>query len=199
MNKTSKKTQQLVGTAVLVAIIILLQTLLGSISIGPFTITLTIIPIIIGAVLYGPATGALLGAIFGVVVCVQVVTGAAGAGSTMMLELNAPATIIVCIVKGLAAGLIAGLACNLFREKNLYIGIIVAAILAPVANTGIFTIALVTVFRSLAEQWALGAGAASVGAYILTGIIGINFVIELTADLVLSPIIYRIIKAVKAA
>lgn len=199
MNKTSKKTQQLVGTAVLVAIIILLQTLLGSISIGPFTITLTIIPIIIGAVLYGPATGALLGAIFGVVVCVQVVTGAAGAGSTMMLELNAPATIIVCIVKGLVAGLIAGLACNLFREKNLYIGIIVAAILAPVANTGIFTIALVTIFRSLAEQWALGAGAASVGAYILTGIIGINFVIELTADLVLSPIIYRIIKAVKAA
>ena len=79
MQNVSSKTKQLTGTAVLIAIIILLQTMLGSIQIGPFTITLTLVPIIIGAVLYGPLTGAFLGLVFGVIVSIQVVTGAAGA------------------------------------------------------------------------------------------------------------------------
>ena len=74
MINKENSTQKLAGTAVLVAIIIILQVAFGAIQIGPFTITLTMVPIIIGAILYGPYTGALLGAVFGVVVCIQVVS-----------------------------------------------------------------------------------------------------------------------------
>ena len=197
MQNVSSKTKQLTGTAVLIAIIILLQTMLGSIQIGPFTITLTLVPIIIGAVLYGPLTGAFLGLVFGVIVSIQVVTGAAGAGSTMMLEMNPVATITVCIVKGLAAGLVAGLAAAAAGKKHMWLGILLAAILAPIVNTGIFTVALVTIFGPLAQQWAEAAGSASVASYILAGIIGVNFVVELAADVILAPIIMRIVCAIR--
>ena len=197
MNNVSVKTKQLTGMAVLVAVIIILQTMFGSIQLGTFTITLTMVPIIIGAILYGPAAGALLGLVFGIIVSIQVVTGAAGAGSTMMLELNPAATIIVCLLKGAAAGFAAGLAARALGRKNLWLGVIGAAGIAPVCNTGIFSIALVTIFRSLAEEWALGAGASSIGAYVLAGIIGINFVIEMIVDVVMAPVILRIINAVK--
>ena len=197
MQNVSSKTKQLTGTAVLIAIIILLQTMLGSIQIGPFTITLTLVPIIIGAVLYGPLTGAFLGLVFGIIVSIQVVTGAAGAGSTMMLEMNPVATITVCIVKGLAAGLVAGLAAAAAGKKNMWLGILLAAILAPIVNTGIFTVALVTIFGPLAKQWAEAAGSASVASYILAGIIGVNFVVELAADVILAPIIMRIVCAIR--
>ena len=190
-------TKKLAGIAVLVAIIILLQAVFGAIPLGPFTITLTMVPIVIGAALYGPFIGAFLGAVFGIVVSIQVVTGAAGAGSTMMLEYQPVITIVVCIVKGLVAGLVAGLAVKSLGKKNLYVGIIAAAILAPLCNTGIFTIALITIFRPLAEQWAQSADAAAVASFIMVSIIGVNFVIELTVDLILSPVILRIIQAIR--
>jgi len=199
MNTTSGKTKQLVGTAVLIAVIIILQTAFGSISIGTFTITLTMVPIIIGAILYGPLTGAFLGAVFGVIVVIQVVTGAAGAGSTMMLELNPAATVAVCIIKGLAAGLVSGIAAKALGRKNLWLGVIAAAVLAPICNTGIFSIALVTIFRTLASEWAVVAGASSIGAYVLAGIIGVNFVIELIVDVVMAPVILRILHAIQAS
>ena len=66
------------------------------------------LPIIIGAILYGPMGGAILGAAFGIVVSIQVVTGAAGAFSTAMLEFQPAATILVCLLKGIAAGAAAG-------------------------------------------------------------------------------------------
>lgn len=199
MNTVSNQTQKLVGTAVLIAVIIVLQTAFGSIQLGPFTITLTMVPIIIGAVLYGPLTGALLGAVFGIVVVIQVITGAAGAGSTMMLTMNVPATVILCILKGLAAGLVAGAVASGLGKKHLFAGIIAAAVVAPICNTGIFTAGLVTIFAPLAQQWAEGAGASSVWGYILAGIIGVNFVIELIVDVVMAPIILRIIQAVRAS
>ena len=77
----SSRTRRLTGTAVLIAVVIILQTMFGSIQLGTFTITLTMVPIIIGAILYGPLTGARLGLVVSVIVVIQVVTGAAGAGS----------------------------------------------------------------------------------------------------------------------
>lgn len=193
----SKNTKVLTGTAVLTAVVLILQFVFGSIQVGPFTITLTMVPIIVGAALYGWKTSTLLGTVFGIVVVIQVITGAAGAASTMMLELNPAMTIILCILKGMMAGLVAGLAAEFIGKKNLWVGILVAAILAPVVNTGIFCIGLVTIFKELAQQWALANNAASIGAFILGGILGVNFLVELLVDIVLSPVILRIINAVQ--
>ena len=59
--KTNKNhVQRLVATAILAAIVIVLQ-LFVSIPIGIFTITLTLVPIMIGAIMFGPSCGAFLG------------------------------------------------------------------------------------------------------------------------------------------
>ena len=65
--KASAKTQRLTGLALMTGIIIVLQIVASFIKFGPFTITLALAPIIIGAALYGAGAGAYLGGVFGVV------------------------------------------------------------------------------------------------------------------------------------
>ena len=49
--KNQNFVRNLVGTAILAALVLALQLLLGSLKLGPFNITLTLVPIILGAVL----------------------------------------------------------------------------------------------------------------------------------------------------
>ena len=72
--------RKMIYTAMLAAVVVVLQ-LFVSIPLGMFTITLTLVPIMLGAILFGPTSGAFLGGVFGVVVAIQVITGAAGAAN----------------------------------------------------------------------------------------------------------------------
>ena len=90
MSNSKFNVRKLVGAAVLAAIIVVLQLVVSSIHVGPFSITLALIPIIIGAIVYGPGTGAGLGAVFGLVVCYAVVTGADAGGFLMFQEKPEP-------------------------------------------------------------------------------------------------------------
>ena len=51
----------MVGIAVLAALVVVLQLLSSVIKIGTVSITLTLIPIVVGAAFYGPGAGAILG------------------------------------------------------------------------------------------------------------------------------------------
>ena len=73
--KASAKTQRLTGLALMTGIIIVLQIVASFIKFGPFTITLALAPIIIGAALYGAGAGAYLGGVFGVVVFIACAAG----------------------------------------------------------------------------------------------------------------------------
>ena len=194
MNEEHSNTQRLAVLAVLTAIVIILQVAVV-IPLGPFTVTLTMLPIIIGAILYGPMGGAILGAAFGIVVSIQVVTGAAGAFSTAMLEFQPAATILVCLLKGIAAGAAAGAFFRLFRRRSFYLGVVMAAVIAPVINTGIFSIACLTIFRSLIEN-ALGTSGNLLFVF-LTTFIGLNFLVEFGVNVALTPVVMRILRAVK--
>ena len=194
MNKEHSNTQRLAVLAVLTAIVIILQVAVV-IPLGPFTVTLTMLPIIIGAILYGPMGGAILGAAFGIVDSIQVVTGAAGAFSTAMLEFQPAATILVCLLKGIAAGAAAGAFFRLFRRRSFYLGVVMAAVIAPVINTGIFSIACLTIFRSLIEN-ALGTSGNLLFVF-LTTFIGLNFLVEFGVNVALTPVVMRILRAVK--
>ena len=194
MNKEHSNTQRLAVLAVLTAIVIILQVAVV-IPLGPFTVTLTMLPIIIGAILYGPMGGAILGAAFGIVVSIQVVTGAAGAFSTAMLEFQPAATILVCLLKGIAAGAAAGAFFRLFRRRSFYLGVVMAAVIAPIINTGIFSVTCLTIFRSLIEN-ALGTSGNLLLVF-LTTFIGLNFLVEFGVNVALTPIVMRILRAVK--
>lgn len=189
MNSTNKKTEQvkkLVLMALLTALVAVLAYLGGFIKLGSFaSINLTLVPVVVGAALYGPAAGAWLGG-------VSAATFFLTADSAFWLGLSIPGTIITVLVKGIMAGLCAGLVFNLLKNKNKYIAVIASAIVAPVVNTGIFIGGCFVFFIDAVQDMAAAQGK-SLWAYILIFFIGLNFVFELLANIILSPAILRII------
>lgn len=185
-NTTRFTTRKLVGIAALTAIVIILQLVGSSIRFGVFSISLVLIPIVVGAALYGLAGGAWLGLVFGAVV---LLSGDAGP----FLAVNPPGTIVTVLVKGIAAGLAAGLVYKLLEQKNRYLAIVIAAMACPIVNTGVFLICCKVFFMPTINEWAEGAGFSSAGTYMILGLAGVNFLLELAVNVVLSPVIMRII------
>ena len=126
----AQKTQTVVGLGLLTAIVIVLQALAVGIRFGVFNITLVLVPIIVGAALYGWKAGAWLGFVFGVVVLFT------DAGA--FLAINIPGTIVTCILKGALAGLCVGLIYSAIAKKNKTVAVITSAFTAPNVNTGVF-------------------------------------------------------------
>ena len=186
MQNNTGKTRKLTGIAIFTAIVIVLQLLGSFIRFGPFSISLVLIPIVVGAAMYGTAAGAWLGFIFGLVV---LLSGDAAA----FLGVNALGTIITVIAKGTLAGLCAGLVFRALEKTNTYVAVIVSAVVCPVVNTGIFLIGCLLFFMETINGWAAAAGFASAGTYMIVGLVGLNFVFELLVNVVLSPVIVRII------
>ena len=94
------KTQKVVGMGLFTAIIVALQMLASAIKFGPFSITLVLAPIVIGAALYGIGAGAWLGLTFGVTV---LISGDASA----FLTISPIGTVLTVIAKGMVAGIVA--------------------------------------------------------------------------------------------
>ena len=178
-------TGKVVGIGLLTAIVIVLQMISLGMRFGMFSITFVLIPIVVGAALYGWKAGAWLGFVFGVVV----VLTDAGA----FLAINVIGTIIVCVLKGALAGTAAGLMYKLFAKKNEIVAVIAAAVITPLVNTGIFLLGCAVFFMDTISLWAEGAGFDNVGTYMIIGLVGINFVIEFAINLVLNPVIVRLI------
>ena len=194
-NKTASKgakkitTSTIVGMGLLTAIVVVLQALSVGIRFGMFNITFVLVPIIVGAALYGWQAGAWLGAVFGAVVLFT------DAGA--FLAVNIPGTIITCVLKGVAAGVVAGLIYKALSKKNEIVAVLTAAVAAPVANTGVFLLGCLIFFLDTISQWAEGAGFANVGTYMVVGLVGVNFIIELATNLILSSAIVTIINVGK--
>ena len=70
MNNSNGKTRRLAGLALFTAIVVVLQLLGSFIKVGPFAVSLVLIPIVVGAAVYGVSAGAWLGFVFGVVVTI---------------------------------------------------------------------------------------------------------------------------------
>lgn len=186
--KNSLFVRKLVGTAILTAVVLSLQLVLGSVKFGPFNITFTLVPIILGAVLYGPLSAAFLGAVFGLTVCFSVISGN-DAGGFVLFSQRPIITLLLCLVKSTAAGYLAGLFAK--RKSAVYL----SAAVAPLVNTGIFILGLVVFFRDTLILWANGEEA--VMQFILFSILGVNFLAELLLNLLLVPVILRILAGVR--
>ena len=134
-----QKINRMVGIAVLAALVVVLQLLSSVIKIGTVSITLTLIPIVVGAAFYGPGAGAILGTVFGLVVYINSATGADTGGNLVFLA-NPFLCAVVCIGKGTLSGWCAGLVYRLVARKDAALGrnavaVLLAAITAPVVNT----------------------------------------------------------------
>ena len=198
--RANEKTRRLTGLALMTAIIVVLQVVASFVKFGPFSITLALAPIIIGAALYGAGAGAWLGAVFGVVVLIACILGWDPGGNALW-NANPFLTACICLVKGIAAGLAAGAVYRAVvggsrAHGRMMTGSIVAGIVSPLVNTGLFVLCLTLLFHDILVEWAAGS---ELIYYIVFGLTGINFVLELVLNLVLSTVIVRVVGARKHA
>lgn len=158
-----KKTLWLAETAMFAAIIIVMAfTPLGYLRTAGLEITFIMIPVVVGAIVAGPAAGALLGGVFGLTSFIQCF-GSSPFGATL-LSINPIFTFIVCLPTRVLAGWLIGLifkAIAAKAEKIRYVGATVSSLVGPLLNTAFFMGALVILFgktefiQNLMEQ--LGA------------------------------------------
>lgn len=173
--------------ALLSALVFVIQLLGGSIRVGGlFSITLVLLPIVLGSVLIGPLGGGFLGLVFALAVFY---TGDASA----FLAVSPFGTIVTVVLKGVLAGLISGIVYRALPEKHPYLRAVASAVVCPIVNTGVFFLGCLIFFLPTLEEWANGLGYASAGDYMIFGLAGINFVVELLINLLLIPVLVRLV------
>ena len=179
--------KNITGIAVLLALVIVLQAFGGTISIGAVQLNFTLIPIVLGAILFGPLVGAFLGFACGVVVLIQVIMGMVP--FYVLIWTNDPiVTTLTCIVKTSAAGFISGLLFKWISKKNGVVAVFVASGIVPVVNTFLFIVGCL--FMNAVSTM---AGEQNLLVFILVGIVTFNFFIEFAINLLVAPAIHRVI------
>lgn len=173
------------GTAVLTALVIVFQFIGNNISVNGVSLNFSLLPVTIGALMYGPLVGGFLGLVTGVIIL-------PGAGA--FLAFSPFGTIVVCLVKTTVAGLLAGFAFRFFMKKAPIAGVFVCSIIVPLVNTALFILGCFTIFSGLMQDWA-GSPDQVIG-YVFVGLIGFNFIFELIVALVLTPSVIFIIKTI---
>ena len=195
MSTANKKfnTYRLTALGILAASIIVRQIFSTFVKSGPFSITLALIPIVIGAAMFGAGAGAYLGSVFGVVVLLMCIFGA-DVGGAMVWNASPIICAILVILKGALAGFEAGVHYRALAQTNKILATVVAALISPLVNTGIFVIGMMIFFKDILNAW---AGGSDVLYYIIFMMTGVNFLVEVATNIVLCPVVVKIMDAVK--
>lgn len=188
----NSKVKKLAGIGLFTAVVVVLQLLTSGLArAGMFSITFVLVPIVVAAAVYDWKAGAWLGFVFSALAMLD-------AGP--FLGLNVLGTVVTVFAKGTLCGLVAGLVYKLLEKKNQIAAVITAAVVCPVVNTGIFFLGCCVFFLPGLRDWATAfaaennLGELNVFTYIFTVLIGGNFFIELAMNLVLAPVITRLIR-----
>ena len=184
-------TKSIALTAILTALVVVLQFLGQFIRFGPFAISLVLIPIVIGAATCGTKASTWLGLVFGVIVLVS--------DAQAFLAIDILGTVVTVLLKGMLAGLLAGLTYKLVSKKNVYLAVVLSAIVCPLVNTGVFLLGCWVFFMDTINEWATAFGFTSAVEYMFLGMVGANFLFELATNVVLSPVVVRLLNIKKKA
>lgn len=185
-NKNHDLIFKIVACALLIAMVVVLQAFSTNIRIGEFSITLALIPIIIGAIFFGPLIGGVLGFVMGIVVLLL--------DSHSFWVINPFGTIVICLCKSTIAGYITGVLYNNLSKYNEKVAIVISALVCPIVNTGIFALGCIIFFFNTLKEWSGGTDAFG---YLFKVMIGTNFIIEFIVISILSPSFVFIIKLLR--
>lgn len=186
-------TQQIVGTGLLLALEIIFQVIGNYLQFGPVSINLSLVAIVLAAVLYGPLSGAILGFFCGIIILFSPSTIA------IFMPVSPVGTVIACLLKTTLAGLAAGFIFKALKNKNQLLGIILASILVPIINTGVFSAITLIFFRPILAGGANDQSFAAMMTYLIVGFIGWNFLIEIATTVVISTILGLVLVRRKVA
>ncbi|MDD6301895.1 MAG: ECF transporter S component [Bacillales bacterium] len=196
MKSNSIKIKRMAGIAILISVTVALQFFGNYINFGILNINLALITIIIGACLYGPKVGLILGLIDGAIVCTSPSTIAffmTPSGQNNVSVGLVFATIFVCLVKTGIAGLLSGIVFKYLKNVNFTLAIVLASVIVPIVNTGLFIVGCYTLFNNMLS---VKAGEATLTYLVFVVLIGFNFFFELPAISLLTPGIGHVIKII---
>lgn len=183
MKNTSVR--KITGVAILLAVEIVLQTLGNYIAIFGISINLALVPIAVGAVVYGPLAGAFLGLCNGGMVLASPSTQA------MYFQYSPIGTVFTCLLKATIAGAVSGLIFMAMKKNHSKAGGIISSILVPIINTGLFVVFCFTIMRAAIDAQANGQ---NIIAVVFSIPVFANFAFELGSMILLSPAIVKIYK-----
>ncbi len=193
-NKKGVSSKTVAWFAIFLALVILLQSLGSYIKIGATSISLVLIPIVLGGALLGITAGAFLGFVFGLITLIAGLSGADFFTMTL-LEYNPLITTLICLGKGTLAGLIPAFLYKAMHARQAKLAIFAASALAPIVNTGLFIFGSLFIIDTLKANFiAEGQG---VLYFLFIGCAGINFIVELSVNLIAAPALLRLIDIVK--
>ncbi|MBR5746850.1 MAG: ECF transporter S component [Clostridia bacterium] len=184
-------TRKFTVLAILIAVTLVLQiiaTILPRLP-GGIELSFVLIPVVVAACFYGYVGAATVGGAFGLIVFIMGLTGATPFTTYLIFEVNWFYTIIGTVVRTTAAALLVALVFKFVSKKlSQRSSYIVASIVAPVFNTGLFIIIFLIFFNPLLREYALANGYGdNVIGYVFAGFVGVNFFIELATTVLLAP------------
>ena len=173
--KTSNMTIMALMTAVL---LIFACTPIGTIPIGPLSISMNMIPVAICAVAMGPAGGAVAGAIFGLLSFLQCFgIGIPSGMGIILVGINPFLAFIQRFVPRLLDGLLLGYIFRAVSKKNVYLACAVTGFFSAFLNTVFFMTALVLLFGNTEYVQGLIAGRNII--VFICAFVGVNAVVEM--------------------
>ena len=190
LKKTSTRTNRLVRLAVLVAVLLLMAyTPLGYLKVGALEISFLMLPVVVGAIIIGPAAGALLGGIFGFTSFLQCLgTSAFG---VMLFSINPVFTFITCMIPRILAGWLPGILFKALHKhgKTKFVSFAVASTSGAVLNTIFFVSTLLLLFGSTEYVQSFGANLWA----IVVALVGVNGVVEALVSAVVGTAVSKAI------
>ncbi|MBQ6160642.1 MAG: ECF transporter S component [Oscillospiraceae bacterium] len=178
--------RKLTLAALLTAVVVVLALLGTVIRFGVFNVNLALVPIVIGAALLGVWYGAWFGLVNAAVILLS-------GDAAPFMAVSVFGTVVTVIAKGVLAGLCSGLVYRFMEKYNKYAAVVLAALVCPIVNTGIFLIGCRIFFWDTIAQWGAASGTSSTFTYAIVGLVGVNFLIEVAINVILAPAIARIL------
>ena len=183
-------TRMIATTGMLLALEIVLQIIGNYVVIpgGFANLNFSLIFITLGAILYGPIVGGLLGLVSGILTLFSPST------MSVFFSISPAGTILACLLKTTIAGVVAGIISKLLKKNHDLLSSILASIVVPILNTGIFALFTIIFFKPLLA----GINPDSMAAALFLGLIGFNFVFEVIVTVIVAPSLYKILLQVNS-
>ncbi len=193
--KADLNTHRLVQLALFVAIIILMDiTQIGYIVKPGMSIALIVIPVTVGAIVLGPAGGAILGTVFGLTSFAKCF--GADATGVLLLSLNPIGTFIMTMLPRFLMGWLTGLIFKALKriDKTKGISYAVASLAGPALNTVLFLSAMIIIFYNTDVVQGMAASFNTKNVLgLVIAVAGINALIEIAVCFIVGTAIAKTI------
>lgn len=192
----STKTTKMAQLAILIAIVLIMAfTPLGYLKTAGLEISLLTIPVAVGAMVLGPAEGAVLGAVFGLTSFYQCF-GISFLG-TGLLNINPFLTFLVCVPTRILMGYLGGLCFKLLQkaDKHNTICYFIGGFLTAFLNTLFFMTTLMLFFGNSEFIQSFNANGSNILIFVCL-FVGINGVVEWIATCVAGGVVSKAVAKV---